>query len=126
MHQTFPKPLPRVRDKALRKRETLSTRRDIYRQVDARDRHACRCCGRREQIEHHHRKSRGAGGEDSTANVLLLCRLCHQLCQQYRILIEGETCDGPLIFAMVPSIALVVFERRPIPPQVRIEVLPRD
>lgn len=123
-----PKPLPRVVDKAAQKRETARTLKAVCALVDVRDQHACRCCGVKSLLEHHHRISRGAGGGHTTANILLLCRLCHKLAQQYRILLEGASCDGPLKFAMSPSVVTHVFTARKltIPTQVRIEQLPRD
>lgn len=123
---SFPKPLPRVIDKASQKRETARTLKAVYALVDVRDGRCCRCCGVKSLLEHHHRTSRGAGGGHTTANILTLCRLCHKLAQQYRILIDGASCDGPLVFAMAPAVAAHVFAKRQIPPSVRIDSVERD
>lgn len=61
--------------------------RNVCRLVDTRDDHRCRVCKRRvvaraidsrERGEHHHLIKRSQGGEDITANVVLLCvGKCH-------------------------------------------------
>lgn len=125
---SFWKDLPRIIDKAATKREAKQTERSVYRQVDDRDHRICRCCRLKTDIEHHHRVSRGAGGATTTANCLSLCKLCHRLAQTYRIFIEGDSCDGPLVFAMSPVVAAHVFTARhlPVPTHIRIDVLDRD
>lgn len=61
--------------------------------VAERDKGRCRLCGKRcsygakslsERGDPHHIVFQSAGGEDSTANVLLLCRACHDLCHKVR------------------------------------------
>jgi hypothetical protein len=111
----FPKPLPRVLEKRQAKRDTLALERVIKAGIKTRDRYECRCCGRRDELEVHERKTRGAGGRVSFDNSLTLDRICHQLAQQYRIVIEGPTCDGPLRFVMSPMVASVLFDHRTIP-----------
>ena len=87
-------PLPKTvggktRAQEKRERDTADDRqqREVYRLVDARDEGRCRVCGRRvtpfavdsrERAEHNHIILRSRGGEDSTANVHLICASrCH-------------------------------------------------
>lgn len=115
-----PKPLPKVADKMAAKRAAEREDRAAKADIKARDKFQCRCCGRKESLDVHERKTRGAGGTVSRANSLTLCRLCHQLAQQYRIQIEGESCDGKLLFTMAQRIADLVFPHGRIPKQVHV------
>lgn len=87
-------PIPKSatgRTRAQEKAEKLAAAerhwRDICRLVDRRDAGRCRVCGRAcsptalamvDRAERHHLRFRSQGGEDSTANVLTICkRDCH-------------------------------------------------
>ena len=115
-----PKPMPKLLDKRQEQREARRVDRVLKADIKARDGHKCRCCGRRDHLEVHERKTRGAGGVVSRQNSLTVCAACHRLAQQYRILIEGQTCDGKLTFSMSQRIADAVFPHGQIPPQVHI------
>lgn len=118
------KPLPRSLEKRKAKALQATTDRLVKADVKARDQYRCRCCGYRQELEVHERKTRGAGGKVSLDNSLTLCRVCHVLAQQYRIVIEGPTCQGPLRFVMGTAIAAAIFDHRQVPPQVVIEAAP--
>lgn len=116
----FPKPLPKALEKRQDTRDERREDRALKADIKARDGFRCRCCGRRDELEVHERKTRGAGGKVSRANSLTLDRVCHRLAQQYRILIEGKTCEGPLTFTMGAKIAAALFDRVPVPKHVHV------
>jgi len=120
--QPMPKPLPKALDRRQAIRDAQKADRAIKAEIRARDGYECRCCerGRAAMLEVHERKTRGAGGSVSNANSLTLCRVCHRLAQQYRIQIEGATCEGRLQFSMAQRIADAVFPSGSIPPHVQI------
>jgi hypothetical protein len=92
-------------------------------EIKARDKYRCRCCDRKDSLDVHERRPRSIGGEVDRYNSLTLCRLCHQLAQQYRLTIEGEcwdSCEGPLLFTMSQKIADLVFPSGRIPRQVHV------
>ena len=82
--------------------------REVCAQVNQRDGFCCRCCGRRtnprgltllERGHHHHIVYRSALGEDSTANICLICAECHDEEHVKRTLsIEGNA-DVALTFS---------------------------
>ena len=86
------------RDDASREKE--SERARIYRLVDRRDGDHCRLCGIRievhahrlsRRVEHHHIEYRSQGGQDTTANVIRICRGCHELIHVKGLLsVEGD------------------------------------
>ena len=45
----------------------------------------CKACGKRNDIDVHHVKSRGSGGGDEEWNLIPLCRNCHVKIHQYGI-----------------------------------------
>lgn len=62
--------------------------RRVYRCVDERDGHACRLCAvpisqsdhrLSRRVEHHHLDYRSRGGDHTTANLIRICRRCHEL-----------------------------------------------
>ena len=63
-----------------------------------RDKYRCRACGSTSHVDVHHKKLRSAGGENSTRNCLVLCRICHQRVHAYRLFIEGDDANGRLRF----------------------------
>ena len=38
----------------------------------------CELCGNKGQTEKHHIKSKGSGGNDTTENLIEVCRKCHK------------------------------------------------
>ncbi len=48
-------------------------------QVLRRDGWMCQCCGKRFNLEVHHREFRSQGGNDSEENLITLCAGCHSL-----------------------------------------------
>lgn len=111
-----PKPYPKGFDRLQAKREADKADRALKAEIKQRDGYQCRCCGRKDSLEVHERKTRGAGGIVSRENSLTLCRLCHQLAQQYRIEIDGDSCDGPLKFYMSFHVSELVFRHRGVMP----------
>ena len=63
------------------KRPRVKLAADAYEQlrleVLQRDNWRCQNCGRRENLEVHHRKMRSQGGGDSDTNLITLCHSCH-------------------------------------------------
>ena len=95
----FPKPESRATEKHLAGRARLANRRLVYRLVSQRDRHLCRNCrAKGPGLHHHHLRFRSVGGQDTTANLLLLCGRCHADVHGYRMTIDGDTADGLLMF----------------------------
>ena len=37
----------------------------------------CEICGKKGQTEKHHKKTKGAGGDDTEENLIEVCRICH-------------------------------------------------
>ena len=80
----IPKPEPRARVKARRKRLKARHRSEVMQAVDLRDGMKCRVCRRSTTVydlplnpHHHHIIFRSRGGVDSLQNIVLLCALCH-------------------------------------------------
>jgi 5-methylcytosine-specific restriction endonuclease McrA len=97
----FPKPESRAAEKRSRSGAKLQRWREIVLAVDRRDGFVCRACKRgiaKSTRHHHHMRMRSRGGEDSTANVVLLCAQCHADVHGYRLAIEGDNADGVLRF----------------------------
>lgn len=90
------KPLPRAYTKLLRQRQDRREVEAIKREIRARDHHECRCCNRRNPLEVHEHKRRGAGGDVSLVNSFTLCRACHSLIQTRHI--QVEMADGLTTF----------------------------
>jgi hypothetical protein len=118
----YPKPLPKALDKRQARREDKRADRNIKAAIKARDHYACRCCGAKDGLDVHERKTRGSGGVVSRANSLTLCRPCHQLAHGGFIQIEGRSCDDALLFTMSQRIANAVFPYGRIP--IRVHVTP--
>lgn len=72
------------------KRAKAKLWRDVKAAVLARDKRCCRVCGLKGGTDAHHIKLRSAGGEDTTANLATLCRVCHNDVHAYRIAITGD------------------------------------
>jgi 5-methylcytosine-specific restriction endonuclease McrA len=49
----------------------------LHQQILERDGWRCQSCGRREQLEVHHIRSRAQLGPDSELNLITLCAFCH-------------------------------------------------
>lgn len=105
-HQTFPKPTPRVLEKAAKRKAIEQQRRAAYRLVDERDGLKCRCCKRQchrfmglswNRLEHHHLLPRSLGGKDDTGNLVSLCFWCHYLVTMHALEIKGNA-DEHLMF----------------------------
>lgn len=117
----LPKPRPQIFDKRDQKREQEQQRRSVYAQVDARDGRACRCCGRREKLHHHHLTFRSRGGGDETSNVALLCQFCHALLHARQLWIIGTNADSARLSFEIHEAAVVdLFGAKELPKRVRI------
>jgi hypothetical protein len=115
-----PKPRPAIFDKRDVSREKESQRRAVYLAVDRRDERACRCCGRREKLHHHHLTFRSRAGVDATENVLLLCAFCHALLHARQLWIFGKDADRRLTFEVHEAAVVDIFGTKPVPRDVRI------
>jgi 5-methylcytosine-specific restriction endonuclease McrA len=73
----FPKGEPMCLRAAALKRQDELAWRALKARVTKRDLKRCRVC-LKAGADHHHILSRSLGGRDTDANVLLLCRECHQ------------------------------------------------
>lgn len=83
------------------------SRREAYRIVEIRDAMQCRACGRRvvrtselrpDALEHHHIRGRGGKNAETTGNLILLCRECHELRHLKRELSISGNADQQLTF----------------------------
>lgn len=106
----FPKPLPRVLEKRHKQREEEIFKRSVFAEVDARDGYRCRACGKPadpratsalKRGHRHHLKFRSRGGQDTTANILLLCAICHARVHFRDLLIIGYDANKQLKFRWV-------------------------
>ena len=106
MHQTFPKPKPRVLDKVEKRKSQEQAKREAYRLVDIRDGFKCRACGRRcvqtmelqpNRLERHHLVFRSLGGKFHSSNLVTLDYWCHSLAQRHELIITGNA-DQVLTF----------------------------
>jgi 5-methylcytosine-specific restriction endonuclease McrA len=55
----------------------------LRRQVLERDNWRCQHCGAMSNLQVHHLKFRGRGGDDSEPNLLTLCAACHDQTHQH-------------------------------------------
>lgn len=97
----FPKPPSRAAEKRLRLQLKTKRQREVYAQVDAREKYRCRHCARplpAMQRHHHHIRFRSKGGRDTTANVVLICAEAHAELHAYRLFIVGDDANGVLRF----------------------------
>jgi 5-methylcytosine-specific restriction endonuclease McrA len=73
---------PKARPRLLSKRDEAKLRDTLWRLVRAevfiRDGHKCRVCKKRKAYDAHHLLARSLGGRDEAANLVAVCRLCHQ------------------------------------------------
>ena len=76
--------LTRAERKQAKKTAQEAAERACYRAVDQRDGHACRVCKRLvggnsmlDRAHHHHLVYRSRGGEHASANVITVCKACH-------------------------------------------------
>ncbi|PYX63374.1 MAG: hypothetical protein DMG74_17290 [Acidobacteria bacterium] len=53
------------------------TRRDRHNPVLHRDGWKCQSCGKRSNLEVHHKEFRSRSGRDSEGNLITLCTACH-------------------------------------------------
>jgi len=115
-----PKGRPAIFDKRDLSREKDQRRRSVYLAVDRRDERACRCCGRREKLHHHHLIFRSRQGEDAPENILLLCAFCHALIHARQLWILGKNADRRLTFEVHEAAVVDLFGVKPVPRDVRI------
>ena len=88
-----PKPTPAAKLRAAADRKQRKAYDLVYLLVTERDHGACRVCGALYpplSMHRHHIVYRSAGGPTSLANVLLLCRVCHQDEHEHTIRITGD------------------------------------
>lgn len=73
-----------------RTRRTISAA--LKKKVILRDEGRCQTpgCGRRSFVEVHHIDPAGAGGKHTLSNCLTLCRVCHALVHEGKLIVEGE------------------------------------
>ena len=96
-------------DKAEKARKVKADRVTAYRLVDIRDGYKCRCCFRfvsaanadpARRSEHHHINGRVGKHAESTENICLLCRACHDLRHVKRTLVIVGNANQPLTFEL--------------------------
>ena len=84
----------KVKDLSAKKQE-----REVFALVTTRDESCCRVCGKwcnpraiglLQKAHHHHLVYRSRGGEDTTANVCLLCADCHEDEHAGRLQLSGD------------------------------------
>lgn len=86
--QAVPKPTF-TKDKRQVKRDKTREWQAIRRAVLIRDGYHCRVCGN-VWPDVHHIRLKSAGGKDSTANCVCLCRVCHSDIHGYRLALSGD------------------------------------
>jgi 5-methylcytosine-specific restriction endonuclease McrA len=67
----------RILPKQTRLRLEPSCNEPLQQQVLRRDGWRCQNCGRRSNLEVHHKKFRSQSGDDSEENLITLCAECH-------------------------------------------------
>lgn len=94
----FPKPNARAAEKDTARKLKEAQRRIVYRLVTKRDK-VCRCCqAKGPGLHHHHLKFRSTGGQDTEANLYLLCPTCHADVHGYRLTVIGDDARFTLRF----------------------------
>lgn len=93
----------RAQEKTERRKRVAAERRKAYAAVEVRDGMRCRCCGRLvsktahpmspSRLEHHHIQGRGFEGAETTANLCLLCKVCHDRRHHARTLTMSGNAD---------------------------------
>jgi 5-methylcytosine-specific restriction endonuclease McrA len=68
-----------IRSKTTRLRLPKDTYSQLCQQVLTRDNWRCQNCGRRQNLEVHHKEHRSRGGDDAEDNLITLCSTCHSL-----------------------------------------------
>jgi hypothetical protein len=85
--------------KASRLAQAKARERQVHQQVDARDHHTCRVCGRYcsplavgllERSHRHHLAYRSKGGDTSASNLATLCAHCHADVHAGRVRLSGD------------------------------------
>lgn len=96
---SFPKPESRVVARTARDAARAKQRRLVYAAVNVRDNYHCAACGKpadpralemTRHGHHHHITFRSQGGQDTTANICLLCPVCHADVHAHRLTISGN------------------------------------
>jgi hypothetical protein len=104
--QVIPKPRPRALEKAEQKQAADKHKREIYRRVDRRDGYKCRAYGiavhpdapdMLKRAHRHHIRFRSAGGQDTTANIVLLSAKAHAEVHAHILSVTGNA-DSTLTF----------------------------
>lgn len=97
----------RAEQRGKTERETTKQRRSVYLLVEQRDGRRCRAClaivskvltvGPK-RLEHHHILGRGGVKAETSANICVLCKTCHDDRHVKRILKITGNADGLLCF----------------------------
>jgi len=99
----------RLDQKSKKARKTEQDRRAAYRLVDIRDGYRCRCCTVKvsahspdltKRLEHHHIRGRFGKDAETTANIVTLCKTCHDLRHVKRTLVITGNADQLLTFSL--------------------------
>jgi hypothetical protein len=90
----YPKPTPRIIDKATQRREDGRLERQARQHVKARERGKCRCCGK-PGSHLHHLRYRSRGGTWDPKALVWLCARCHALCHVRLIDVLWTDADRP-------------------------------
>ncbi len=69
----------RIRPKRPRLRLDSELYDQLRKQVLRRDGWTCQSCGKKSNLEVHHKQFRGRSGDDSEENLITLCTGCHLL-----------------------------------------------
>lgn len=89
MIRPIAKPVPRMVEKLIAKRDKAANMRRVRLAVLARDKGRCRCCGKR-GTDLHHLKYRSQQGRDTESNCVLTCRKCHAAIHNHVLMAYGE------------------------------------
>lgn len=124
-----PKPRPRILEKRDDKRAAEKLKREVFADVDYRDKRTCRCCGRKGnpnsatalgRIHRAHIHDASRGGSMASENLISLCSLCHCLEHAKQLFIVGTNAWQRIEFEIHEAAVVEVFAARRLPSHVRI------
>jgi hypothetical protein len=131
-----PKARPRIFDRLEDRVLAERRKRQVYAEVDARDMHRCRCCGRRGspyatdplgRIHRAHILDASRGGALVAWNLASLCWICHALEHAKQLHFIGQNANSHrLRFELHEAAVVEVFGARELPAHVRIITSARE
>lgn len=134
-HLRKPTRLDRVIAKKKAEREADEEWRACCKVVDARDKKACRCCGKPadpnastllQRMHRHHIVPRSRGVNHDSSNVISLCAWCHAAIHAAQLRIVGDDANSYIYFEIDEAAVVELFGARHLPSHVRIVMADGD